>query len=171
MTRRQKAGGLSHVQADGTARMVDVSAKPDTSRMARATGTIRMSRKAYEAILANSVKKGDVLGVARVAGIMAAKRTSELIPLCHPLPLHDVGLTIAPDPALPGFWVEVTARTVGKTGVEMEALTGVSVALLTVYDMAKSLDKSMIISDISLAQKVGGAGGEYARLVGTPVAP
>jgi cyclic pyranopterin phosphate synthase len=162
---------LSHVAADGTARMVDVSAKPDTHRMARATGAIRMSAEALEAIVQNTVKKGDVLGVARVAGILAAKRTSELIPLCHPLPLHDVVVTFAPDPALPGIRVEVTARTLGKTGVEMEALTGASVALLTVYDMAKSLDKSMVISDISLAAKAGGAGGEYARLDGTPVAP
>lgn len=171
MTGNEDARGLSHVAPDGSARMVDVSEKPDTSRMARATGCIRMSQAAYEAICTNSVKKGDVLGVARVAGIMAAKRTSDLIPLCHPLPLHDVGLTIAPDPVLPGFRIEVTARTVGKTGVEMEALTGVTVALLTVYDMAKSVDKGMVISDISLAQKVGGSGGEYARLDGTPVAP
>jgi len=171
MTGKKSSGGLSHVGADGAARMVDVSAKPDTSRLARATGSIRMSREAYDAILSNSVQKGDVLGVARVAGIMAAKRTSDLIPLCHPLPLHDVGLTIAPDPALPGFRIEATARTVGKTGVEMEALTGVAVALLTVYDMAKALDRSMVISDISLAQKEGGAGGEYARLDGMPVAP
>jgi cyclic pyranopterin phosphate synthase len=162
---------LSHVAADGTARMVDVSAKPDTLRMARATGAIRMSAEALEAIVRNTVKKGDVLGVARVAGILAAKRTSELIPLCHPLPLHDVGVTLAPDPALPGVRVEVTARTIGKTGVEMEALTGASVALLTVYDMAKSLDRSMVISDISLAAKAGGAGGEYARLDGMSVAP
>lgn len=166
-----ESANLSHVAADGTARMVDVSAKPDTERMARATGTIRMSTEALEAIIRNTVKKGDVLGVARVAGIMAAKRTSGLIPLCHPLPLHDVGVTLAPDPALPGVRVEVTARTIGKTGVEMEALTGAAVALLTVYDMAKSLDKSMVISDISLAAKVGGAGGEYARLDGMPVAP
>ena len=164
-------GKLSHVAADGTARMVDVSAKPDTHRMARATGAIRMSAEALEAIVRNTVKKGDVLGVARVAGILAAKRTSELIPLCHPLPLHDVGVTLAPDPALPGIRVEVTARTVGKTGVEMEALTGAAIALLTVYDMAKSLDRSMVVSDISLAAKVGGTGGEYARLDGTPVAP
>ena len=162
---------LSHVAADGTARMVDVSAKPDAERMARATGTIRMSAEALEAIVRNTVKKGDVLGVARVAGILAAKRTSDLIPLCHPLPLHDVGVTLAPDPALPGIRVEVTARTVGKTGVEMEALTGAAIALLTVYDMTKSLDKSMVISDISLAAKVGGAGGEYTRLDGMPVAP
>ena len=162
---------LSHVTAEGTARMVDVSTKPDTHRMARATGAIRMTAEALDAIARNTVKKGDVLGVARVAGILAAKRTSDLIPLCHPLPLHDVGVTLAPDPALPGVRVEVTVRTIGKTGVEMEALTGASVALLTVYDMAKSLDKSMVISDISLAAKAGGAGGEYARLDGTPVAP
>ena len=171
MTANDPMAKLSHVAADGTARMVDVGGKPDTSRMARATGTIRMSSEALGAIVANTVKKGDVLGVARVAAIMAAKRTSELIPLCHPLPLHDVGVTLAPDPALPGVRVEVVARTVGKTGVEMEALTGVAVALLTVYDMAKALDKEMVISDISLAAKVGGAGGEYARLDGTPVAP
>ena len=171
MTGEEAKGELSHVARDGTVRMVDVSAKPDTSRLARATGTIRMSQEAYEAILSNSVRKGDVLGVARVAGIMAAKRTSELIPLCHPLPLHDLGLAIAPDPSLPGFRVEATARTVGKTGVEMEALTGVTIALLTVYDMAKALDRSMVLSDISLAAKVGGVRGDYARLDGTPDAP
>jgi len=164
-------GGLSHVAPDGTARMVDVSAKPDTSRMARATGSIRMSQKALDAIVRNAVAKGDVLGVARVAGIMAAKRTSELIPLCHPLPLHDISVVLAPDPALPGVRVEVTARTIGKTGVEMEALTGASIALLTVYDMAKALDKGMVLSDISLAAKVGGKGGDYARLDGMGDAP
>jgi len=139
--------------------------------MARATGSIRMSAAAFDAIVRNAVAKGDVLGVARVAGIMAAKRTAELIPLCHPLPLHDVGVTLTPDAALPGVHVEVVARTFGKTGVEMEALTGASVALLTVYDMAKALDRGMVISDISLAAKAGGQGGEYARLDGTPVAP
>ena len=164
-------GGLSHVAPDGTARMVDVSAKPDTSRMARATGSIRMSQKALDAIVRNAVAKGDVLGVARVAGIMAAKRTSELIPLCHPLPLHDISVVLTPDPALPGVRVEVTARTIGKTGVEMEALTGASIALLTVYDMAKALDRAMVLSDISLAAKVGGVRGDYARLDGTPDAP
>lgn len=164
-------GGLSHVAPDGTARMVDVGAKPDTSRMARATGNIRMSPKALDAIVQNQVAKGDVLGVARVAGIMAAKRTSELIPLCHPLPLHDVSVVLTPDPSLPGVRVEVTARTIGKTGVEMEALTGAGIALLTVYDMAKALDKGMVISDISLAAKVGGKGGDYARLDGMGDAP
>ena len=160
-------GRLSHVAPDGTARMVDVGAKPDTSRMARATGSIRMSALALDAIVRNAVAKGDVLGVARVAGIMAAKRTSELIPLCHPLPLHDVSVALTPEAALPGVRVEVIVRTIGKTGVEMEALTGASVALLTVYDMAKALDKAMVISDISLASKVGGVGGDYARLDGT----
>ena len=164
-------GGLSHVAPDGTARMVDVGAKPDTSRMAQATGSIRMSSKALDAIVRNEVAKGDVLGVARVAAIMAAKRTSELIPLCHPLPLHDVAVALTPDPSLPGVRVEVTARTIGKTGVEMEALTGASIALLTVYDMAKAVDKGMVISDISLAAKVGGKGGDYARLDGMRDAP
>ena len=162
---------LSHVSPDGTARMVDVSAKPDTARMARATGTIRMSQPTLEAILQNGIAKGDVLGVARIAGIMAAKRTAELIPLCHPLPLSEVAVVLTPDSALPGIHVEVVARTTGKTGVEMEALTGASIALLTIYDMAKAMDRSMVISDISLAEKVGGVGGRYARLAGTAVAP
>ena len=167
----ERGPSLSHVAPDGSARMVDVGGKPDTDRMARATGSIRMSRTALDAIVGNAVKKGDVLGVARVAGIMAAKRTAELIPLCHPLPLHDVGVTLAPDADLPGIRVEAVVRTVGKTGVEMEALTAATVALLTVYDMAKSIDKSMVLSDISLASKVGGQGGEYTRLDGMTVAP
>jgi cyclic pyranopterin phosphate synthase len=171
MTTHKEDAGLSHVAPDGSARMVDVGSKPDTDRVARATGSIRMSAAALEAIVRNTVKKGDVLGVARVAGIMAAKRTSELIPLCHPLALHDVGVSFAPDPSLPGIRAEARARTVGKTGVEMEALTAVTVALLTIYDMAKSIDKAMVLDDISLASKVGGGGGEYTRLDGTPVAP
>jgi cyclic pyranopterin phosphate synthase len=130
-----------------------------------------MSPKALDAIVRNEVAKGDVLGVARVAGIMAAKRTSELIPLCHPLPLHDVSVVLTPDASLPGIRVDVTARTIGKTGVEMEALTGAGIALLTVYDMAKALDKGMVISDISLAAKAGGRGGDYARLDGMGDAP
>ena len=164
-------GRLSHVASDGTARMVDVSAKPDTDRMARATGSIRMSTATLEAIVSNTMKKGDVLGVARVAGIMAAKRTADLIPLCHPLPLTNVAVLLTPDEALPGVRVEVVARTTGKTGVEMEALTGASIALLTIYDMAKAMDQSMVVSDISLAEKTGGRSGRYARLDGTPVAP
>ena len=156
-------GKLSHVAADGTARMVDVGAKAETARMARATGQITMTPATLEAIVGNTIAKGDVLGVARVAGIMAAKRTAELIPLCHPLPLTDVRIELVTDSALPGVRVEATVRTVGRTGVEMEALAGATIALLTVYDMAKAMDKSMIINDIALAEKTGGAGGPYAR--------
>jgi len=159
--------GLSHVAADGSARMVDVSAKPETARMARATGLIRMQPATLAAIVRNQLAKGDVIGVARVAGIMAAKRTAELIPMCHPLPLTDVALSFTPDDRLPGVRVEAVARTVGRTGVEMEALTAVAVSLLTIYDMAKAIDRGMEVCDISLAEKTGGAGGDYARLVGT----
>lgn len=158
--------GLTHVGADGEARMVDVSAKPDSDRMARATGSIRMKPETLSAILRAEVKKGDVLGVARVAGVMAAKKTSDLIPLCHPIAITDVQIALSPDESLPGILCEASVRTTGKTGVEMEALTAVSVALLTVYDMAKALDREMEISDISLAQKVGGRRGEFSRVDG-----
>lgn len=154
---------LSHLAADGSARMVDVSGKPDSPRMARATGQIVMAPATLDAIISNEVAKGDVLAVARLAGIMAAKRTADLIPLCHPLPLTDVMLSLVTDPGLPGVRVEAVARTIGRTGVEMEALTAVSVALLTVYDMAKAMDRGMTIGDISLAEKLGGVGGPYAR--------
>ena len=154
---------LSHVGADGSARMVDVSAKAETARTARATGWISMTRATHDAIAANEITKGDVLAVARLAGIMAAKRTSDLIPLCHPLPLTDLSIDLVTDPALPGVRVEAVARTIGRTGVEMEALTAVSIALLTVYDMAKAMDRAMTIGDISLAEKTGGLGGDYAR--------
>lgn len=157
------AGNLSHLAPDGTARMVDVGGKPETARMARATGQISMTRATLDAIVGNTMAKGDVLGVARVAGIMAAKRTAELIPLCHPLPLTDVRIELVTDSAIPGVRVEATVRTVGRTGVEMEALAGATIALLTVYDMAKAMDKSMVINDIALAEKTGGAGGPYAR--------
>jgi cyclic pyranopterin monophosphate synthase len=157
---------LSHVGDSGEARMVDVSAKAETRRVARASGVIRMRPATLAAIMNAEVKKGDVLGVARVAGIMAAKKTAELIPLCHPLSLDDVQLTLAPDEAIPGIRAEATVRTTGRTGVEMEALTAVSVALLTVYDMAKALDRAMEISDISLLAKSGGVGGDYARVDG-----
>lgn len=156
-------GELSHVAPDGTARMVDVGGKPETARMARATGHISMTRATLDAIVGNTVAKGDVLGVARVAGIMAAKRTAELIPLCHPLALTDVRIELVTDSALPGVRVEAIVRTVGRTGVEMEALAGATIALLTVYDMAKAMDKSMVINEIALAEKTGGAGGPYAR--------
>jgi cyclic pyranopterin phosphate synthase len=166
-----KGEKLTHVAPDGTARMVDVSDKPDSARMARATGCIRMRPQTLDAILKNELGKGDVLGVARLAGIMAAKRTADLIPLCHPLPLSGVVVTLTPDLSLPGLRVETTARTVGKTGVEMEALTALSVALLTVYDMAKAMDRGMVIGDISLAEKTGGASGAYARLDGAQKLP
>lgn len=158
---------LSHVDAEGQARMVDVSAKDETHRVAKAAGSIRMKAATLDAIRGNQLAKGDVLGVARIAGIMAAKRTAELIPLCHPLPLHDVDVQLSLDSGLPGVRVEATSRTVGRTGVEMEAMTAVSVALLTVYDMAKAIDREMIIGDILLLAKTGGKTGAWSRLDGT----
>jgi cyclic pyranopterin phosphate synthase len=162
---------LSHVSPTGEARMVDVSAKPETTRTARATGAIRMLPATLTAITNAQIKKGDVLSVARLAGVMAAKKTADLIPLCHPLALTDVQLSLTPDSGLPGIRCEAAVSTVGRTGVEMEALTAVSVALLTVYDMAKAVDRGMTISDISLVEKLGGRGGKWSRLDGTAVAP
>jgi len=162
---------LSHVDADGRARMVDVTAKAETHRVARASGTIRMKAATLDAIRGQMMAKGDVLAVARVAGIMAAKRTAELIPLCHPLPLHDVEVVLTLDAAIPGVRVEATTQTVARTGVEMEALTAVTVALLTIYDMAKSIDREMIIENIILLAKTGGKTGPWSRLDGTPIAP
>jgi cyclic pyranopterin monophosphate synthase len=162
MTR--KKGSLTHVAESGEARMVDVSAKAETRRVARASGMIRMRAATLAAILNAQVKKGDVLGTARIAGVMAAKKTADLIPLCHPLVLDDIQIDLTPDESMPGVKVEATVKTTGRTGVEMEALTAVSVALLTVYDMAKALDREMQISDISLLTKSGGLGGDYARL-------
>jgi len=154
---------LSHIDAQGRAKMVDVSSKAVTARMARATGSIRMKPETLDAIRSNAVAKGDVLGVARIAGIMAAKRTAELIPLCHPLPLTDVSVDIAFDDALPGLRVEAAARTAAQTGVEMEAIVAVSVTLVTVYDMAKAVDKSMVIGEIFLTEKVGGRSGHWVK--------
>jgi cyclic pyranopterin phosphate synthase len=150
---------LTHVDADGAARMVDVSAKPDTVRRATARGRIAMSREAAAAIRDGSVKKGDVLAVARVAGIMAAKRTAELIPLCHPLPLAGVtlDLTVEED----GVTAVAEVVTSHATGVEMEAMTAVSVALLTIYDMAKAIDRGMVIGTVRLLAKSGGRSGEW----------
>jgi len=162
---------LSHVSAGGEARMVDVSAKPETSRVARAEGSIRMRPETLAAIKGAAVKKGDVLAVARLAGIMAAKKTADLIPLCHPIALTDVDVTLTADDELPGLRCQAVAATVGRTGVEMEALTAVAVALLTVYDMAKAMDREMVVSDISLVEKTGGRGGKWSRLDGTGVAP
>ena len=172
MTRGRKAGpppepSLTHVGPSGEARMVDVSGKPETARRATARGTITMSPATLEAIRRNQIQKGDVLGVARIAGVMAAKRTPELIPLCHPLPIHDVQLEIQIDDALPGLRAEATVATHGKTGVEMEAITAVAIALVTVYDMAKAMDREMIIGDIVLTAKSGGRSGDFASLDGT----
>lgn len=150
---------LTHLDKDGSAHMVDVSAKAVTAREAIATGRITMSGEAAAAIAQGLVKKGDVLAVARVAGIMAAKRTAELIPLCHPIPLSSVSIAFDLDDS--GVTVTATARTAGQTGVEMEALTAASVALLTVYDMAKALDKGMVISDVRLLAKTGGKSGDW----------
>ena len=155
---------LTHVDASGEARMVDVSAKPATARMARASGRIAMSRAAFEAIRQNQVAKGDVLSVARVAGIMAAKRTAELVPLCHQIPLSDVEIAISAIPDLPGYEVEATARTTAGTGVEMEAIVAVSLSLVTIYDMAKALDREMTIGQVALLEKRGGRGGDWKRL-------
>lgn len=154
---------LSHVDAEGRARMVDVSEKDVTVRMARATGAIQMRPETLDAIRANAIAKGDVLGVARLAGIMAAKRTSELVPLCHPIPLSDIRVDITIDESLPGLRVEAAAKTAAQTGVEMEAIIAVSVTLVTVYDMAKAVDKSMVIGEILLAEKLGGRSGHWTR--------
>ncbi len=151
--------------------MVDVSAKPETNRRAVARGTVRMARSTLEAIRRNQIEKGDVLGVARIAGIMAAKRTAELIPLCHPLPIHDVQISLALDDDLPGVRAEASVATSAKTGVEMEAITAVAIALVTVYDMAKAIDKEMVIGDIVLVAKSGGLSRDFASLAGTPPAP
>lgn len=150
---------LTHLDDAGAARMVDVGAKDATVREAVASGRITMSADAAEAIARGTAKKGDVLAVARVAGIMAAKRTSDLIPLCHPLPLSKVTIDLAPDAT--GVTVTATCACTGATGVEMEAMTAVSVALLTIYDMAKAIDKAMVIGDIRLLSKTGGKSGDY----------
>lgn len=150
---------LSHVGPDGAARMVDVSAKPDTARSASATGTIRMNPGAFAAIRSHQIAKGDVLSVARVAGVMAAKKTADLVPLCHPLLLDSIQVDFEEAPELPGYRATAQVRTVGRTGVEMEAIVAVTVALVTVYDMAKSADRGMVIGDISLVAKSGGTKG------------
>ncbi len=152
-------GGLTHLDKDGAAQMVDVSAKPTTAREATATGRIAMSREAAQAIRDGAVKKGDVLAVARVAGIMAAKRTADLVPLCHPLPISGVTLDLAVEND--GVTATATVRTTHTTGVEMEAMTAVSVALLTVYDMAKALDRRMEIGGVRLLAKSGGRSGDW----------
>ncbi|KQV27895.1 molybdenum cofactor biosynthesis protein MoaC [Rhizobium sp. Root1203] len=153
--------GLTHIDPSGTAHMVDVGDKSDTVRVATAEGHVKMAPETLSLIREGNAKKGDVIGTARLAGIMAAKQTSNLIPLCHPLMLTKVSVDITEDPALPGLRITATAKLTGKTGVEMEALTAVSVACLTVYDMAKAADKAMEIGGIRLLAKSGGKSGDF----------
>lgn len=156
--------GLTHIGADGAANMVDVGTKAETERTAIAEGFVVMRPETLRMILAGNAKKGDVLGVARVAGIMAAKKTHELVPLCHPLLLTKVSVDIEPDEKLPGLKVTALTRVTGKTGVEMEALTAASVACLTIYDMAKAVDRGMTITGIRLLEKSGGKSGDYVAV-------
>ncbi|GFE68893.1 cyclic pyranopterin monophosphate synthase MoaC [Chroococcus sp. FPU101] len=153
---------LSHLNNEGEAQMVDVSGKAQTRREAIAAGQVRMTLATFTAIEAGNAPKGDVLGTAKIAGIMAAKQTSNLIPLCHPLPLSKVEVKIIPDAELPGYQIRATVVTKAETGVEMEALTAVSVAALTLYDMAKALEKSMQIEKIRLISKTGGKSGDFS---------
>lgn len=154
---------LSHVDESGRARMVDISHKSDTARIAIAKGEVLMRSETLAVIEAGELKKGDLLTVAQLAGVMAAKRTSELIPLCHPLPLSQVEVDLELDSDLPGIRITASVRTVGKTGVEMEALTAVTVTALTVYDMAKAVEKTMIIHNVRLVEKRGGQSGEVVN--------
>ena len=155
--------GFTHFDEQGQAVMVDVSGKAVTSRTAVASGRIAVSRAVYEAISAGTVKKGDVLGVARIAGIMAAKRTSDMIPLCHPLPIAKCSMDFFFLPEECAVEARATVKVTGQTGVEMEALTGVSVALLTIYDMCKAIDKRMVMKEIHLVEKHGGKSGDFLR--------
>jgi cyclic pyranopterin monophosphate synthase len=151
---------LSHIDESGRARMIDVSEKPETERRAVARGEVVMQQKTFKLIKDGLIKKGDILTVAQIAGIMGAKHTSELIPLCHPLPLLDIKVELELDAQLPGLQITAIVKTIGKTGVEMEALTAVAVAALTVYDMAKAVEKTMRIQNIRLVEKTGGQSGD-----------
>ncbi|MWB77249.1 cyclic pyranopterin monophosphate synthase MoaC [Pseudooceanicola sp. 216_PA32_1] len=157
---------LTHFDGKGDAHMVDVSDKDVTSRVAVAAGWVKMAPETYDIITEGRAKKGDVLSVARLAGIMGAKRTADLIPLCHPLPITKVAVELTPDPDLPGIRIEATVKTTGQTGVEMEALTAVSTAALTVYDMAKAVDRAMEIGGIHVRLKDGGKSGRYEATAG-----
>lgn len=152
---------LTHFDGKGQAHMVDVSDKPITARVAVATGSVIMQSETLAIITEGRAKKGDVLAVARLAGIMGAKKTADLIPLCHPLPISKVAVDLTPDPSLPGVRIEATVKTTGQTGIEMEALTAVSTAALTLYDMVKAVEKTMFISDIRLVLKDGGKSGRF----------
>ncbi len=158
--------GLTHISASGEASMVDVSEKDVTSRIAVAEGCIVMQPETLELIVSGNAKKGDVLGTARIAGIMAAKRTHELIPLCHALLLSKVTIDLTPDATLPGVRVRAMAKVAGQTGVEMEALTAVTVACLTIYDMAKAVDRFMRIEGVGIMEKSGGKSGDWKRPAG-----
>ena len=160
---RAKRATLTHVGPGGEARMVDISDKPVTSREARARGSVKMTRAALEAIVGGNLPKGEVIATARIAGIQGAKRTSELIPMCHPLALTMVEVVCRPDDALPGIQIESVVRCEARTGAEMEALTAVAVAALTIVDMAKSVDRWMTIGDIELVAKRGGKSGDLRR--------
>jgi len=154
---------LTHLNENGSVHMVDVSHKPDTERIAIARGEVHMKKETLDLIRAGQIKKGDVLTMPQIAGITASKRTSDLIPLCHPLPLSNIDVDLALDDSLPGVVITARVKTVGKTGVEMEALTAVSVAALTVYDMAKAAEKTMRIQNIRLIEKHGGQSGDVVN--------
>ena len=153
--------GLTHFDAKGRAQMIDVSSKPSTDRIAAAEGWVKMAPETLDIITDARAEKGDVIGVARLAGIMAAKRTADLIPLCHPLPIAKVAVDLVPDTALPGLRIEASVKTTGQTGVEMEALTAVTVAALTVHDMVKAVDKAIEIGGVRVILKDGGKSGRY----------
>lgn len=161
MQEKNQLNSLSHLNDRGEAQMVDVSEKKVTRREAIAVGKVRMSSETLAAIEAGNAPKGDVLGTAKIAGIMAAKQTANLIPMCHPLPIHKIAVEITPNATLPGYEIQATVMIKAETGVEMEALTAVSVAALTLYDMAKALEKSLEISEIRLLSKKGGKSGDY----------
>lgn len=154
---------LTHFDDQGRAHMVDVSAKADTARTARAQGRVVFSKASFDLIMERGVKKGDIAAIAQLAGITGAKRTADLIPLCHPLPITGVSVEVTADPAAHSYVVTAQVKTTGKTGVEMEALSAVSVACLTIYDMAKAVDKSITIENIKLLSKTGGKSGRYIR--------
>jgi cyclic pyranopterin monophosphate synthase len=160
-TSENSSASLTHLDAEGAAHMVDVSHKPATARTATATGRVRMQPQTFRAIAAGNLPKGDVLGTARLAGIMAAKQTANLIPLCHPIPIQKVEVQWMPLPDDAGYQVTATVKTTAETGVEMEALTAVAIAALTLYDMAKALEKSITIEAIQLVSKTGGKSGDY----------
>jgi cyclic pyranopterin monophosphate synthase len=161
MQKKSLENALTHLNPEGEARMVDVSEKATTKRSATAEALVLMSAATLEQIASGNAPKGDVLGTVRIAGIMAAKQTSNLIPLCHPLPISKVTIDILPDKSLPGYRIQATVKIEGKTGVEMEAMTAASVAALTLYDMAKAIEKSIVIGSVRLLRKTGGKSGDY----------